>query len=49
MSNGYSSSHKENVFIKSKNFNGCIKKLEINGHPTSFGHVADGQDITQCT
>uniref|UniRef100_A0A5K4F929 Pikachurin n=1 Tax=Schistosoma mansoni TaxID=6183 RepID=A0A5K4F929_SCHMA len=49
MSNGYSSSHKENIFIKSKNFNGCIKKLEINGHPTSFGSVADGNDITQCT
>ncbi|CAI2734675.1 unnamed protein product [Schistosoma spindalis] len=49
MSNGYSFPHKENVFIKSKNFNGCIKKLEINGYPTSFGSVADGQDITQCT
>ncbi|KAH8865891.1 Basement membrane-specific heparan sulfate proteoglycan core protein [Schistosoma japonicum] len=49
MSSEYSSLNKENIYDFSKNFNGCIKKLEINGHPASYGDVTDGQDIAQCT
>ncbi|CAH8870223.1 unnamed protein product [Trichobilharzia szidati] len=47
MSNEYSSQYKQNIFMRSKNFNGYINKLEINGFPTSFSNAQNGQDITQ--